>query len=92
MSSRLKVTSSPSIRRRRSPNRQYSTSKVENVEEICRSIVYGNSAEYFGFTRSDGHTHEWSLYVRPYKNAHDMSQYLKKVMWMFASRTIFSKL
>lgn len=44
-----------------------------------KPIVYGNVARYFGKKREeDGHTHQWTVYVKPYHNE-DMSQYVKKV-------------
>lgn len=44
-----------------------------------KPIVYGNVARYFGKKRDeDGHTHQWTVYVKPYKNE-DMSTYVKKV-------------
>lgn len=46
---------------------------------IVKPIVYGNFARYFGKKREeDGHTHQWTVYVKPYRNE-DMSQYVKKV-------------
>ncbi|XP_011500038.1 PREDICTED: YEATS domain-containing protein 4 [Ceratosolen solmsi marchali] len=46
---------------------------------IIKPIVYGNVARYFGKKREeDGHTHQWTVYVKPYHNE-DMSAYLKKV-------------
>lgn len=46
---------------------------------IVKSIVYGNVARYFGKKRDeDGHTHQWTVYIKPYKNE-DMSTYVKKV-------------
>jgi YEATS domain-containing protein 4 len=46
---------------------------------IVKPIVYGNVARYFGKKREeDGHTHQWTVYVKPYKNE-DMSAYVKKV-------------
>ncbi|XP_022246695.1 YEATS domain-containing protein 4-like isoform X2 [Limulus polyphemus] len=46
---------------------------------IIKPIVYGNIARYFGKKREeDGHTHQWTVYVKPYKNE-DMSIYVKKV-------------
>lgn len=36
-------------------------------------------ARYFGKTREeDGHTHQWTVYIKPYHNE-DMSTYVKKV-------------
>jgi len=46
---------------------------------IIKPIVYGNISKYFGKKREeDGHTHEWTVYVKPYRNE-DMSSYVKKV-------------
>ena len=46
---------------------------------IVKPIVYGNVAKYFGKKRDeDGHTHQWTVYVKPYKNE-DLSNYVKKV-------------
>ncbi|XP_058809624.1 YEATS domain-containing protein 4 [Phymastichus coffea] len=46
---------------------------------IVKPIVYGNVARYFGKKREeDGHTHQWTVYVKPYHNE-DMSAYIKKV-------------
>ena len=36
---------------------------------IIKPIVYGNIARYFGKKREDdGHTHQWTVFVKPYKN------------------------
>lgn len=51
------------------------------VKGVCivKPIVYGNIARYFGKKREeDGHTHQWTVYVKPYHNE-DMSTYVKKV-------------
>jgi YEATS domain-containing protein 4 len=46
---------------------------------IMKPIVYGNFARHFGKKREeDGHTHSWTVYVKPFKNE-DMSEYVKKV-------------
>ncbi|XP_071839679.1 YEATS domain-containing protein 4-like [Apostichopus japonicus] len=48
---------------------------------IVKPIVYGNIARYFGKKREeDGHTHHWTLYVKPYRNE-DMSAYVKKIQF-----------
>jgi len=48
---------------------------------IVKAIVYGNLARPFGKKREeDGHTHQWTVYVKPYKNE-DMSVYVKKVQF-----------
>lgn len=34
-----------------------------------KPIVYGNVARYFGKKREeDGHTHQWTVYVKPFYN------------------------
>lgn len=34
-----------------------------------KPILYGNIARYFGKKRDeDGHTHQWTVYVKPYRN------------------------
>jgi len=46
---------------------------------VVKPIVYGNVARYFGKKREeDGHTHQWTVYVKPYRNE-DMSSFVKKV-------------
>lgn len=53
------------------------------VKGICvvKPIVYGNLARYFGKKREeDGHTHTWTVYVKPYQNE-DMSVYVKKIQF-----------
>lgn len=46
---------------------------------IVKPVIYGNIARYFGKKREeDGHTHQWTVYVKPYHNE-DMSTYVKKV-------------
>lgn len=46
---------------------------------IVKPLVYGNVARYFGKKREeDGHTHQWTVYVKPYNNE-DMSAYVKKM-------------
>ncbi|XP_028519379.1 YEATS domain-containing protein 4 [Exaiptasia diaphana] len=53
-------------------------SRVKGVT-VVKPIVYGNISHYFGKKReSDGHTHGWTVYLRPFKNE-DMSSYVKKV-------------
>jgi len=48
---------------------------------IVKPIVYGSSSTPFGKKREpDGHTHEWSIYVKPYTNE-DISSYVKKVQF-----------
>lgn len=46
---------------------------------IIKPIVYGNVARYFGKKREeDGHTHQWTVYLKPLLNE-DMSTWIKKV-------------
>ncbi|XP_059483906.1 YEATS domain-containing protein 4 [Neocloeon triangulifer] len=46
---------------------------------IVKPIVYGNFARWFGKKREeDGHTHQWTVYVKPFTNE-DMSKFIKKV-------------
>lgn len=46
---------------------------------IVKPIVYGNVARSFGKKREeDGHTHQWTVYLKPYNNE-DMSTWVKKV-------------
>ncbi|XP_041378155.1 YEATS domain-containing protein 4-like [Gigantopelta aegis] len=48
---------------------------------IVKPIIYGNVARYFGKKREeDGHTHQWTVYLKPYKNE-DMTSYVKKVQF-----------
>lgn len=46
-----------------------------------KPVVYGNISRYFGKKREeDGHTHQWTVYVKPYNNE-DMSVYVKKIQF-----------
>ena len=46
---------------------------------IPKPIIIGNIARYFGKKRDeDGHTHEWTCFLRPFKSE-DMSVFIKKV-------------
>ncbi|KAF0300415.1 YEATS domain-containing protein 4 [Amphibalanus amphitrite] len=48
---------------------------------VVKPIVYGNLARPFGKKREeDGHTHQWTVYAKPYNNE-DMSVYVKKVQF-----------
>ncbi len=48
---------------------------------IIKPIIFGNISQNFGKKReSDGHTHDWTVYVKPYNNE-DMSSYVKKVQF-----------
>lgn len=46
---------------------------------IVKPLVVGNTSTYLGGKReTDGHTHTWTVYIRPYRSE-DMSVYIKKV-------------
>nr|CAD7462897.1 unnamed protein product [Timema tahoe] len=61
------------------PNLYDEVDKLHKGVCIVKPIVYGNIARYFGKKREeDGHTHQWTVYVKPYHNE-DMSAYVKKV-------------
>lgn len=46
---------------------------------LVKPVVYGNIARYFGKKRDeDGHTHQWTVYLKPFRNE-DMSTWVKKV-------------
>ncbi|XP_071482103.1 YEATS domain-containing protein 4-like [Diadema setosum] len=48
---------------------------------IIKPIVYGNVSRYFGKKREeDGHTHQWTIYVKPFRNE-DLSTYVKKIQF-----------
>ncbi|RDD40504.1 YEATS domain-containing protein 4 [Trichoplax sp. H2] len=48
---------------------------------VIKPIIYGNIAQSFGKKREeDNHTHEWTVFVRPYKDE-DVSQWVKKVQF-----------
>uniref|UniRef100_A0A8C9TVU3 YEATS domain containing 4 n=1 Tax=Scleropages formosus TaxID=113540 RepID=A0A8C9TVU3_SCLFO len=45
---------------------------------IVKPIVFGNVARYFGKKREeDGHTHQWTVYVKPYRNEVTLYHLLK---------------
>lgn len=52
--------------------------RVKGVQ-LVKPIVYGNVAKYFGKKREeDGHTHQWTVYLKPFTNE-DLSVWIKKV-------------
>ncbi|XP_055115021.1 YEATS domain-containing protein 4-like isoform X2 [Symphalangus syndactylus] len=54
---------------------------------IVKPIVYGNVARYFGKKREeDGHTHQWTVYVKPYRNE-DIPVTLYHLLTLFQSDT-----
>jgi len=59
---------------------QSDATRVKGVT-IVKPIVYGSSSTPFGKKREpDGHTHEWTIYVKPHTNE-DISAYVKKVQF-----------
>lgn len=49
---------------------------------VVKPIVFGNESKFFGKKReTDGHTHTWTIYVKPYNSIEDMSAYVKKVQF-----------
>jgi len=56
------------------------TIRVRGVT-IVKPIVVGNISQSFGKKReSDGHTHDWTVFVKAHDNE-DMSSYVKKVQF-----------
>lgn len=47
---------------------------------VVKPVVYGNVAWYLGEKDDDGHTHQWTVYLRSYDNE-DMSVYVKRVQF-----------
>ncbi len=48
---------------------------------VVKPIVYGNTAVYFGKKREeDGHTHQWTVFVKPY-HYEDASKWIRKVQF-----------
>lgn len=46
---------------------------------MVKPVVIGNIAKYFGRKREeDGHTHQWTVYLKPYLNE-DYSAFIKRV-------------
>ncbi|CAG0882926.1 unnamed protein product [Cyprideis torosa] len=47
--------------------------------EVVKKVVIGNLAYSFGQKRAeDGHTHQWTVYIKPYLNE-DMSAWIRKI-------------
>lgn len=56
---------------------------VERIrnQKIVKRIIYGNSAVKLDRKREeDGHTHEWSLYLRSF-DQEDLSKFIRKVQF-----------
>ncbi|XP_065183734.1 YEATS domain-containing protein 4-like [Sycon ciliatum] len=59
---------------------QSSSSRMKGTT-IVKPILIGNTSRYFGKKREeDGHTHSWTVYVKPYRNE-DMSIWVKRVQF-----------
>ncbi|GMS96186.1 hypothetical protein PENTCL1PPCAC_18361, partial [Pristionchus entomophagus] len=59
------------------------TEAVERAKgrKSSKPIVYGNTATPFGYKReSDGHTHQWTVFVKPY-HYEDASLFIRKVQF-----------
>ncbi|CAI2351730.1 unnamed protein product [Caenorhabditis sp. 36 PRJEB53466] len=59
------------------------TEVVERMKKknIVKPIVYGNTATSFGVKRdSDSHTHQWTVFLRPYM-AEDPTKWIRKVQF-----------
>lgn len=51
-------------------------------KSVIKPIVFGNESKYFGKKReTDGHTHSWTVYVKPFDEKEDMSSFIKKVQF-----------
>ncbi|XP_002164356.1 YEATS domain-containing protein 4 [Hydra vulgaris] len=49
---------------------------------VVKQIVFGNESKYFGKKReNDGHTHSWTVYVKPFIETEDLSSFIKKVQF-----------
>ena len=56
-------------------------SKNEQPTTIIKPIVFGSVSRYLGKKREeDGHTHSWTVYIKPYLNE-DLSVYVKRVQF-----------
>ncbi|CAB3405884.1 unnamed protein product [Caenorhabditis bovis] len=56
---------------------------VERMKKktVVKPIVYGNTASPFGYKReSDNHTHQWTVFLRPYL-AEDPTKWIRKVQF-----------
>ncbi|VDN44400.1 unnamed protein product [Gongylonema pulchrum] len=56
---------------------------MERVSDrtFTKAVVYGNTARFLPKKREeDGHTHEWTVFLKPYYNE-DPSKYIRKVQF-----------
>ncbi|VDK51040.1 unnamed protein product [Anisakis simplex] len=49
-------------------------------KRVIKAIVYGNTAVHLGKKLDNDHTHEWTVFVRPYHNE-DPSKFIRKVQF-----------
>ncbi|VDM48141.1 unnamed protein product [Toxocara canis] len=49
-------------------------------KRVVKAIVYGNTASYLGKKLENEHTHEWTVFVRPYHNE-DPAKFIRKVQF-----------
>lgn len=49
-------------------------------KRVIKAIVYGNTASYLGKKLENDHTHEWTVFVRPYHNE-DPAKFIRKVQF-----------
>ncbi|CAD5112335.1 unnamed protein product [Dimorphilus gyrociliatus] len=47
---------------------------------VVKPVVYGNVSRYFGKKSENGHTHQWTVFVKPFDNC-CMSPFVKKVVF-----------
>ncbi|CAJ0586726.1 unnamed protein product, partial [Mesorhabditis spiculigera] len=91
----VRFTKTKSKSKSKSPMEEKPPKMTERLhgQVTTKAIVYGNTAEAFGYKRylfdfeadlnpreTDGHTHAWTVFVKPYENE-DMSVYVRKVQF-----------
>ncbi|MFH4978344.1 hypothetical protein AB6A40_005053 [Gnathostoma spinigerum] len=60
---------------------QPGTTERCKLKRVIKPIVYGNTAVYLGRKREeDGHTHEWTVFLKPYHNE-DPTKFIRKVQF-----------
>uniref|UniRef100_A0A1I8BUQ8 Large ribosomal subunit protein uL30 n=1 Tax=Meloidogyne hapla TaxID=6305 RepID=A0A1I8BUQ8_MELHA len=56
------------------------TERVRN-KRFIKPLIYGNYAVIFPQKNSKGHTHKWTIFIRPYDRDEDLSLYIRKVQF-----------
>nr|CAD2184298.1 unnamed protein product [Meloidogyne enterolobii] len=56
------------------------TERVRN-KRVIKPLIYGNYAVIFPQKNSKGHTHKWTIFIRPYDRDEDLSIYIRKVQF-----------